>query len=296
MTAVITIPTSLDDRSFESVFEQLAAVPADAKLLVDARHTRFATPFGLATLMCLAQTRTERPDFTPPEDAEVSSYWARSNFYRYAEEHFTLRGSVPRAKTTHDSDVLLELTPIVKSEDVHAIVDRVKERATQILTTKLDLEPRATMNFVMTLSEGCQNIVEHAGRGGWVMVQRYNWSSRRVGRDVVQIAVCDAGIGFRASLESNRNRIRSDRWDDGIALESAVVKGISRYPDPGRGQGLQGIRGYVNRFDGKLSVRSGTARLTFNPDWSDDPPREDRLPAFPGSQLQVIIPKRLAKP
>ena len=63
----------------------------------------------------------------------------------------------------------------------------------------------------MTLSEACQNIVEHAGRGGWVAVQTYTWK-QRLGRRVVVIAVCDAGIGFRQSLESgNSARARSDR-------------------------------------------------------------------------------------
>ena len=54
MTAVITVPAALDEPQFEQVLDQLAAVPADAKLLVDARHCRFATPYGLTALLCLA--------------------------------------------------------------------------------------------------------------------------------------------------------------------------------------------------------------------------------------------------
>jgi anti-sigma regulatory factor (Ser/Thr protein kinase) len=296
VTAVITVPASVDEQSFEQVLEQLQGVPADAKLLVDARHTRFATPYGLTSLLCLAQTRLEKPDFAPPEDDTVGSYWARSNFYKYAEELYTMRGTVPRSRAAQDSDVLLEVTPIARSEDVHAVVDRVKDRATHILTTKLNLEARATMSFTLTLSEACQNIVEHAGRGGWVMVQRYNWSKRRVGRDVVQIAVCDAGVGFRRSLETSRARALADRWDDAIALESGVINGVSRLQDPGRGQGLKGIRGYVHRFDGKLTVRSGTARIAMIPDWEDDVPRTEDLSPFAGAQLQVIIPKRVTPP
>jgi len=44
VTSVITVPPSLDDHSFEQVVEQLAAIPQDAKLLLDARHTRWASP------------------------------------------------------------------------------------------------------------------------------------------------------------------------------------------------------------------------------------------------------------
>src|SRR5690606_27296274 len=100
----------------------------------------------------------------PPEDADVKSYWARSSFFRYAEELYNLRGTIPK-RAQADSDVLLEVTPIAKSEDVHEVVERVRERATHILTHKLGLETRATMGFAMSLSEACQNIVEHAGRG-----------------------------------------------------------------------------------------------------------------------------------
>jgi hypothetical protein len=76
-----------------------------------------------------------------------------------------------------------------------------------------------------------------------------------------------------------------------------VMQGVSRFGDPGRGQGLKGIRGYVHRFDGKLTVRSGTARIApIIPEWDEDVPRRDDLSPFAGTQLQVIIPKRVAAP
>lgn len=293
MTAVITVPSSLDEQSFEQVIEQVAPLPADAKLLIDARHTRFATPYGLTGLLCLAQTRAEKADFAPPADDEVKSYWSRSSFFRYAEELYTMRGAVPKGRNHQDSDTVLEITPIARSEDVHSVVERVKDRATHILTHKLRLETRATMGFTVSLSEACQNIVEHAGRGGWVGVQVYNWGKRRVGRHVVIISVADAGQGFRRSLESTRVRaIAGDRWSDGEALEAAVTNGYSRHTEPGRGQGIRGIKGYVHRHDGRLSIRSGTSRVTIVPPWDDSPAREDGLPSFAGAQVQIIIPER----
>ena len=73
-----------------------------------------------------------------------------------------------------------------------------------------------------------------------------------------------------------------------------LINGVSRYPDPGRGQGLKGIRGWVHRWDGKLSVRSGTARIAMVPPWDDDVPRRDQLAPFPGAQLQLTIPEKSA--
>jgi hypothetical protein len=141
----------------------------------------------------------------------------------------------------------------------------------------------------------CQNIVEHAGSGGWVAVQAYRWQ-KRLGRRVVVIAVSDAGIGFRASLESNQGRPRSDRWDDGMALEDAVLRNVSRFRDPGRGQGLAGVRKYLTRWDAKMSIRSGTARIAIAPlsGWDDDVPMKEKLPSFPGAQVQITIPERTA--
>jgi len=144
----------------------------------------------------------------------------------------------------------------------------------------------------MTLSEVCQNIVEHAGRGGWVAVQTYRWQ-KRLGRRVVVIAVCDAGLGFRQSLESAPGWRRSDRWDDAMALEEAVIRGVSRFRDPGRGQGLAGVRKFLGRWEGKLSVRSGTARIAITPSWDEDVPLTERLANFPGAQVQITIPERI---
>ncbi len=293
MTTVINVPPSLDEASFEQVVEQLAALPADERILVDARHTRWASPYGLTALLALAQTRPERPGFTVPEADDTSSYWARTGFFKHAEELFDLHGSVPRSRTAGESGVLLEITPVVGSDDVHEVVERIQQKAQEILANELNIDAKVTMGFAMTLSEVCQNIVEHAGRGGWVAVQTYRWQ-KRLGRRVVVIAVCDAGLGFRRSLESAPGWRPSDRWDDAMALEEAVIRGVSRFRDPGRGQGLAGVRKFLGRWDGKLSVRSGTARIAIVPSWDEDVPLAEKLPPLPGAQVQITIPERVA--
>jgi anti-sigma regulatory factor (Ser/Thr protein kinase) len=294
VTNVINVPPSLDEHSFEQVLGQMAALPADAKLIVDARHTKWASPYGLSALLTLGQTRAQRPTLAVPESDDTVSYWTRANFFYYANEHFDLKGVVPRRSSGGDSNVLLELTPISKSEDVHEVVGRIQLKAQQIIAHELGIDPKAIVGFAMTLSEVCQNIIEHAGRGGWVMVQTYKWA-KRLGRRVVVIAVCDAGLGFRQSLETSGSHVQDDRWDDAAALEAAVIRGVSRFRDPGRGQGLAGVRKYIGRWNGKLSVRSGTARIALVPDWDDDAPLEENLAPFPGAQIQVTIPEKVAR-
>lgn len=295
MTAIINVPPSLDDEKFELVLDQVARVPADERLLLDARHAKWSSPYGLTALLALAQSRAEKPAFTGPEDENTASYWSRAAFYRHAEEVFELHGFVPRPKPAGDSDVLLEITPVTRSDDVHAVVERIQDKAKQILTTSLHLDPKATMGFAMTLSEACQNIVEHAGQGGWVAVQKYLWR-KRLGRNVVVIAVCDAGLGFRRSLESSQSRRIAERWDDATALQEAVVNGTSRFREAGRGQGLKGVRRYVQRWGGRLSIRSGTARITQGEgDLVAEVPLEKHLAPFPGAQVQIVIPEHVEK-
>jgi len=293
VTTVITVPPSLDDHSFEQVLEQLAPVPAEAKILLDARHARWASPFGLTALLTLAQTRTERPSFAVPELEDTASYWARAGFFHHAESLYDLHGSYPKKWDGGESNSLLDITAIAKSSDVHDVVGRVQTRAKQIIASELHLDTKAIIGFTMTLSEICQNILEHAGQGGWVAVQSYRWT-KRLGRRVVVIAVCDAGLGFRKSLESSPGHLPTSRWDDAAALEEAVIRGVSRYRDRSRGQGLAGARNYVGRWNGKLSVRSGTARISIVPSWDDDPPLVEGLAPFQGSQVQVIIPESVS--
>ncbi len=293
MTTVISLPPSLDEQSFEVVIEQLAEVADGAKILLDARHTRWSSPYGLTALLCIPQAYPERIAFAVPENPDTLSYWSRAGFFRYAAELYELHGSVPRPRAAHDSDVLLEVTPISRSEDVHGVVGRIQQKSDEILSGKLHLDKVFTMPFAMTLSEACQNIIEHAGQGGWVAVQTYNFA-QRLGRHVVVIAVCDAGIGFRKSLESAPTHRQSDRWNDARALEEAVLSAKSRFysKDSGRGQGLAGIRRFIGRWNGKLTVRSGTARIAIAPDWDPDEPMREAMPYFPGAQLQIVIPER----
>ena len=201
---------------------------------------------------------------------------------------------MPRVPPAPESDVLLEVTPVRGADDVHEVVNRIQERAAAILAGELGLEAQATMGFAMALSEACQNIVEHAGTSGWVAVQTYHWR-RKLGRRVVVIAVADAGVGFRHSLDATQARRYGDRWGDATALEAALIQGVSRFRDPGRGQGLQGILRYVKRWSGKLAIRSGIARIAIVPPWDDDLPLTDRLPPFPGSQVLLIIPAQQAE-
>ena len=53
MTTVVQVPPSLDDRTFEQVLDKVAPLAPDEKILIDARHTRWASPYGLTAMLTL---------------------------------------------------------------------------------------------------------------------------------------------------------------------------------------------------------------------------------------------------
>jgi hypothetical protein len=293
MKHVLNVPSTLDDRAFDTLVAD-APVGGGDGLLFDARHVRWADPYGMIGLLALGQhLRGEGsvPVLQLPEATDVVSYLGRMGFIQAAEGIFELHGLPRQRRAANPSPVLLEITPIRSHEDVHSVIDDVQLRAGTILTEKLGYAKSDAMPFSMILSEVCQNIVEHAEAGGWVGIQSYNWA-RRLGKQVVVIAVMDLGVGFRGSLAREHAVRFGDRWSDATALEAAFLNSVTRFRDPGRGQGLKQIRSRVGRWGGKVAIRSGTARIASIPDWDDDPPLETGLAQFPGSQILIVLPAR----
>jgi hypothetical protein len=291
---LVAVPASLDERYFEPVVRALE-LAQDGRILFDATHVRWADPYGMIGLLALgavARRQGERPWLKLPDSADVISYMGRMAFFDHAGDIFEVHGTVPRGRLEGGSDVLLEITAISSHTDVHNIVDLVNQRGLKILTGQLHYPSREAFQFSVILSEVCQNIIEHAEASGWVATQTYNWK-KTVGRKVVVIAVMDLGIGFRASL-AGAHAARHDRWDDAAALEAAFMHGHTRFHDPGRGQGLQQIRKMVGRWGGRISIRSGTARIADVPAWDVAPPRVEQLPHLPGAQIGIVLPARLA--
>jgi hypothetical protein len=289
---VLPVPATLDDRSFETLLDALARTEG-GRVLVDARRLRWVNPYGMLGLLALGEVAGrggDKPRFQLPESPDVLSYMARMAFFKRAPDVYEIHGG-GRRQADGQSDVLLEITPVTSHVDVHQIVDRVNERALAILTKQLHYPLKEAFQFSVMLSELCQNIIEHAEAGGWVATQTYNWT-RRLGRKVVSIAVVDLGVGFYGSLGSEHAGRYGERWSHASALEAAFIHGLTRVHDPGRGQGLQQIRKQVGRWNGKISIRSGTARIADVPAWDDAPPLEEGLPPFPGSQIAILLPSR----
>jgi len=290
---IIPVPGTLDSSGFDHFARELQG-DSEEKVLFDARHLRWVDPGGIVALLSAGRVVREgqgrRPRLQLLESAEVATYLARMRFFEAAEEIFELE-TRPSRRSWSSSDVLLEVTPIATNTDIHAVVDRVQEQAGAILSRTLRYPPSAVVQFSVILSEVCQNIIEHAEAQGWVAAQVYTWA-KRLGRQVLILSVADVGQGFRGSLADSQAARFGDRWGDATALEAAFIHGLTRFPDSGRGQGIQQIRKQVNRWEGAISIRSGTARIADVPAWDDAPPLEENLPPFPGAQIHITLPAR----
>jgi hypothetical protein len=293
---VIAVPGSLDHRTIDAFLDEVVLQGGD-RTLFDARHLRWVDPNGMVALLVAGTVAAKRQGALPhlelPESADVNGYLSRMGFFETIEGVFECEPPARRS-AGGSSDVLLEITPIAANADVHEVVDRVQGRAGKILSSKLGYPSTAVVQFSVILSEVCQNIIEHAEAPGWVAAQAYNWS-KRLGRFVVVISVMDVGRGFRGSLMDEHSARYADRWGDTTALEAAFLHGLTRFPDSGRGQGIQQIRRQVRRWDGAITIRSGTARIGQVPEWDDTPPLVDGLAPLPGSQISIILPARVGE-
>ena len=290
---VIRVPSSLDYTTVDSVFRQCAGV-SEGKALFDAGYLRFVDPQGLVGLLSagalLKGKLGQAPYLRLPRQTQVLGYLARIRFFEQARSFFSMEARRPR-ELPASSDVLLEITPVTTNSDVHAVVDRVQTRAGTILTRTLGYPLVTVVQFSVMLSEVCQNVIEHAEAPGWVAAQAYYWA-KRLERWMLMIAVSDLGRGFRGSLAEEHAHRHGSRWADGTALEAAFLHGVTRFNDLGRGQGIQQIRKQVRRWDGLISIRSGTARIADAPAWDDTPALQEGLSFFPGSQINIVLPAR----
>ena len=112
---------------------------------------------------------------------------------------------------------------------------------------------------------------------------------------MIVLAVMDVGVGFEGSLGAEHARRTGESWSAASVLEAAFLRGESRFPDPGRGQGLQAIRSQVIKWNGVVRIRSGDAMIARVPEWDAADPLRTGLTRFPGAQVLIVLPERAGR-
>lgn len=106
------------------------------------------------------------------------------------------------------------------------------------------------------LNEITDNVLNHAqsATGGLVQLSVLNKSNQ-----LIEIAVCDAGLGIPATLRTTR-KIDTDL----DALDLAIREGVTRDLAVGQGNGLFGTFEICRKSGGYLRIESGNALLTYS--------------------------------
>ncbi|UCH79962.1 MAG: sensor histidine kinase [Nitrospiraceae bacterium] len=278
--------TNLSDETFEQ-FLLLASV----QNTINLGNITFIDPFGMVGVLETGRyykSMNAARNMVLPNSSHVLKYLERMDFFKHCRRFFSIQPETQaisgRYLRKKFSDVLLEITPIEKSDDIHFIVSKVKKRAHNILSSHLHYDENRINGFIVSLSEVCQNIIEHSENTGFVGIQKYHFQKYKM--NVVKIAVMDLGIGFSGSLSDRVSLI-----GDLEAIEMALLQGVSRHSDEGRGHGLAAVRKFVQNWNGKISIRSGTAKVSIIPSWSWGKSREQDLIHFPGAQINIMLPE-----
>jgi hypothetical protein len=299
MDMVLVTPPTVDEKGFELFLGQCGqrSWTESHRICIDLGEVTFIDPYGMVGILEFGyylKSLGKEVILRIPRPEEVLKYLERMDFFRFQSGLFVL--DPPYLDFTEKyhrsiaSDVLLEITRIEKSDDIHFIVNRVRDRAGSILEAHLHYDERAIHHFIVALSEVCQNILEHSQNIGYVGIQKYYYA-KSLAKNVVKIAVMDLGIGIKNSLSPRFSSVYGGRWSDLLAIERALLHGASRYEDIGRGHGLTAVRKFVQKWDGKISIRSGTAKFSLLPSWEKGLGRRSGVAFFPGTQISLILPE-----
>lgn len=289
----IKVPNLLNEDSFECIISQLpSSISSVEELSIDLSLTDFIDPYGMIGILKLGEylkNQKIKLNLIMPK-SDVLNYMLRLDFFKYAPSIFgeTQPPGVTASRNI-ESDVLLEITPVEKSLDIHDIIERVRKRAKTILKKHLNYDDEAIDYFIVALSEVCQNIPEHSQSTGLVAIQKYFYE-KRLQKNAVKIAVMDLGIGIKQSLDKKLALLFKEKWSDEIAIQQALFEGVSRYDEPGRGHGLTKVRQLVEKWKGKITIRSGTAKVGIIPRWGTEKFPSRPLTYFSGTQISIILP------
>jgi len=258
--------------------EVIALVRDEGRRHLDLRSVRFADPYGLLLLHLLACDEIEhsRPLHIVWPDRTPVGRWIHA---------MGLPAKHGRAPSGMSPNVRSALQPITPIEDEAGIIDLVNRFDARLAERyPLDDAPRRTLIRIMI--ELFQNIPQHSNATGEIVHPR-GIAAMQDYRDALILAIADNGIGLRTSLSLRETDVVDS---DADAIDAVVLRGLSRFADPGRGKELQRIFRMVRSWDGTIAVRSGSALLFHDPERGAD--IHDVAP-FPGVQIALVIPQRI---
>ncbi len=215
---------------------------------------------------------------------DVSAYLERINISNLSFIKFKLPPVWDRlSRGSMKSSTLIELRSINDWKSCADAVKQTKEILLQWFPNKLG---RSTNDICSLLSETAENSIDHSspipGEGYcFYILQKY----RIDGKDQIQIAVGDIGIGIRNSLKRATPEIVSN---DVLAIKKALFRGLSGRVDKSGGLGYIRVREILMQREGTIQIRSGFGSLTYS-SLSDEQQSTPHRCSFWGTQTYFTI-------
>jgi len=246
------------------------------EIVIDVSGVRFMDPYGMVCLVMLARSlqRQDHPvAFVLSRDSDALQFGHSMGFHDQLALYSTLRNTGRTRSAAYGGAHGLGLTPIQASTDVSLVVGRFLELA----RAELGFSVGDLIDSAKIVSELSSNVKDHSHDLGLAAAHLYR---DRQGRRYVSIGVADMGIGIRKSL--SQRHAEAGHWTHAQAVAQAL-EGLSSRATGG-GLGLSNVRQIVRRYQGRLSVRSGDAKLQLS---ADKQPQALHVAFFAGAQVGI---------
>jgi len=244
----------------------------------DLRRLKFVDAYGLVATACALQAADDA-ELLLPTATKTRQHLSMMGF----RDFLANTGSeveLPAKPTADNPDVVVPLRFAVNSGGAQALSSFLWEQLAD------DVAPQVLNAIAEGVWEMVGNALEHSGTDALIMGQVY-----RVNRgglppdhdDRVHVVIGDTGRGIRRSfLDSGAYTPATDLEAISMALEYLVTS----VDDPGRGQGLFTTMEQVLETQGRMVVRSGTARVSITQTGRE----EETVPLLPGVIVALILP------
>ena len=282
----LVVPAVFTHTSFEYFLNQLPAEDEikDAAVILDLSLLSSVSSYGVLALLVLSnylQSLSAALTVSFEGNERIGlllNEWGFFSFSKGISANRFLAGG----EEAESSDVFLKVVPVRNEEDIYTVIDFVRDN--------IFLPQEPVNDLVVAISEISQNILEHSMSTGFICISRERQSAGR--RAYLNVCIVDSGIGIGSSLENKLAACEKD-YIDGAALYKTFFEGVSRYDDPGRGNGIIKTRDLVARHRGKMMVRSGRAKVWGAiPSWQIERFLRKRLRYLPGTQVSISFPLR----
>lgn len=281
MRLVLTSGEGLNASSCDRLLSHLVDLPAkDAgEVTIDLRSASFIDPYGMAALVMVARRLVRHGGrlicVLPGNDRSVQAV-IQAGLLDALRPVAELRNLPKELSSRYPSAV--PVTAIRSRNDVQTVVGHLVE----MTSDRLGYNTGDVLDTAKVVSELCNNVVDHSGAEGIVMAQL---GSDRYGARYVALAVADDGVGIRGSLA--RRYPEASHWQHGEAIERALGGLSSR--ETGGGAGLRSVTAVVRRYQGRLTVRSGSDRVYVS---ADRTPKIHTGAPFPGTLVGISFSQR----